>query len=150
MKRILSHTALFIATLFLCMSCSNILTQIYNTTDIQKTGNDHVDTTRGLVVLKATDTESNQIASFDEDTFEYDLSTIVFESADDSVQLRCFAQDEWAHIEWTAVQTHSTEQVNTSSSATYDELATPVNVRIVPGTDTQYATVIPVVITPRA
>ncbi len=142
MKRILSHTALFIATLFLCMSCSNILTQIYNTTDIQKTGNDHVDTTRGLVVLKATDTESNQIASFDEDTFEYDLSTIVFESADDSVQLRCFAQDEWAHIEWTAVQTHSTEQVNTSSSATYDELATPVNVRIVPGTDTQYATVI--------
>lgn len=123
------------------MSCSNILSQIYNTNDIQKTGNDSVDITKGLVVLKATDITTNQIAAFDKDTFEYDLSSIIFESADDSVQLRCFTEDAWAHIEWSALQTHETTQVVNEASASYTELAQPKTVHIVPQADTQFATV---------
>ena len=123
------------------MSCSNILSQIYNTNDIQKTGNDSVDITKGLVVLKATDITTNQIAAFDKDTFEYDLSSIIFESADDSVQLRCFTEDVWAHIEWSALQTHETTQVENAASASYTGLAQPKTVGIVPQADTQFATV---------
>ena len=123
------------------MSCSNILSQIYNTNDIQKTGNDSVDITKGLVVLKATDITTNQITAFDKDTFEYDLSSIIFESADDSVQLRCFTEDVWAHIEWSALQTHETTQVVNAASASYTELAQPKTVHIVPQADTQFATV---------
>ena len=149
MKKLLTlAVTVFLSALL--VGCSNVLTNIYNNDNSQKTGNDSIlspsssDTssilTEGLVVIKATAPSANQIADFDPDTEEYTIANS-FVSADDSVEFRCFTQDKWANVTWKAEQISSTEQATSEAGATYTE-CTPKTVSISPKSDTTYASAI--------
>lgn len=130
MKKLQIFAAAF--TFVLLSGCSSLFENIYNEDGSEKTGDatltgrgsTNTDITSGLVVIKASEPEINQI-TFDEDQKTYYVGEVpdgysdsTFEAIgytngndvqliakDDPAEFRCFVHDEHASVQWTAEQT---------------------------------------------
>lgn len=130
MKKLQILAAAF--TFVLLSGCSSLFENIYNEDGSEKTGDatltgrgsTNTDITSGLVVIKASEPEINQI-TFDEDQKTYYVGEVpdgysdsTFEAIgytngndvqliakDDPAEFRCFVHDEHASVKWTAEQT---------------------------------------------
>ncbi|MBR4598961.1 MAG: hypothetical protein IKO39_02800, partial [Treponema sp.] len=130
MKKLQILAAAF--TFVLLSGCSSLFENIYNEDGSEKTGDatltgrgsTNTDITSGLVVIKASEPEINQI-TFDEDQKTYYVGEVpegysdsTFEAIgytngndvqliakDDPAEFRCFVHDEHASVQWTAEQT---------------------------------------------
>ncbi len=130
MKKLQIFAAAF--TFVLLSGCSSLFENIYNEDGSEKTGDatltgrgsTNTDITSGLVVIKASEPEINQI-TFDENQKTYYVGEVpdgysdsTFEAIgytngndvqliakDDPAEFRCFVHDEHASVKWTAEQT---------------------------------------------
>src|SRR5574344_711464 len=121
--------------------CSNLFEKFVNEDGTDKTGNDSVsgsstntDINKGLVVIKATAPAYNQF-TFVDGTTDY-VVTDNLESADNSVEFRCFPDDVNAVVSWSAQQIKEYKNVGDSTPVA---LATPVDVSISQSSSDRYA-----------